>query len=181
MDRTPLETPRLHLRPREADDCEDLVALDLDLRSVRYIFPDGPPEPDALRRRHESGIAAGWLQTGGFWIVEWKERRGMLGWCALFPLEDSGFIEIGYRYLRKAWGQGVASEAAAVVLAHGFDALAIDPIVGVTHPDNRASQRVLEKVGLVRDGTAFHYGHDLPFFRLDRAGYEQRKAEQEPV
>ena len=176
MDRTALATARLRLRPREADDLEDFLAMDADPEVVRYIYPDGPPEPQALRERYQTRILSGWPLTGGFWIVEWSNRPGFLGWCALFPLEESGLIEIGYRYLRAAWGQGIASEAAAAVLAHGFDALGFDPIVGVTHPDNLASQRVLEKIGLRRDGTAFHYGHDLSFFCLDRAGYEQRKA-----
>jgi len=179
MDRTRLKTERLSLRPREADDLEDFLAMDSDPEVIRYIYPEGPPEPESLRERYRARILAGWPQTGGFWIVEWKGRPEFLGWCALFPLEESGLIEIGYRYRRATWGQGVATEAAAAVLAHGFEVLKFDPIVGVTHPDNRASQRVLEKLGLERDGSAFHYGQDLSFFRLDRSDYERRKTERD--
>ena len=111
---------------------------------------------------------------GGVWVVERQDEPGCLGWCGLFPLQHSGLIEIGYRYVQAAWGQGIASEAAAAVLAHGFRALALDPIVGVTHPDNRASQRVLERIGLRPEGEAFFYGQWLRFFRLSLSDYLAR-------
>jgi RimJ/RimL family protein N-acetyltransferase len=103
--------------------------------------------------------------------VEWRDTPGFLGWCGLFPLEDSGLIEIGYRYVRAAWGQGVATEAARAVLDYGFRALALDPIVAVADPDNRGSHRVLEKIGLRSAGEAWYYGKWLPFYRLTRAEY----------
>jgi RimJ/RimL family protein N-acetyltransferase len=55
------------------------------------------------------------------------------------------------------------------VLEHGFRSLALDPIVAATHPDNRASRRVLEKIGLLPAGKAYFYGERLRFFRLSRA------------
>ena len=94
------------------------------------------------------------------------------------PLEDSGYVEIGYRFVPKAWGRGVATEAATRVLDYGFRTLEPDPIVAVIHPDNRASHRVLEKIGLVRVGTGFHYGQTLPFYRLSREAYLALVADQ---
>ncbi|MEO1091613.1 MAG: GNAT family N-acetyltransferase, partial [Pseudomonadota bacterium] len=105
---------------------------------------------------------------GRSWIVEWRERPGVLGWCGVFPLEQTGEIEIGYRYVSSAWGQGVATEAAWPVLTFGFAVMDLQRIVAVTHPANHASQRVLAKIGLRRCGNGFHYGHDLPFFAIDR-------------
>jgi RimJ/RimL family protein N-acetyltransferase len=93
----------------------------------------------------------------------------------LFPLEDSGLIEIGYRCLRAAWGQGLATEAGRAVLDDGFRDLGIEPIVAVTHTDDLASQRVLEKIGLKARGRAFHYGRSLAFYHLSRNGYLRRR------
>jgi RimJ/RimL family protein N-acetyltransferase len=104
-------------------------------------------------------------------VVVWREKPGFLGWCCLVPLEDSGLIEIGYRYVRAAWGQGVATEAGRAVLDHGFRALGLDPIVAVARPENLASRRVLEKLGLGYAGLRFHYGLDLAFYTLARANY----------
>ena len=92
----------------------------------------------------------------------------MLGWCGLFPLDDVGPIEIGYRYARSAWGRGVATEAARAVLDHGFRRLGFDRIVAVTDPAHLASQHVLEKIGLKPRGSAFHYEKSLSFFELTR-------------
>ena len=126
--------------------------MDLDPEVHRFIYGDRPPEPEWHRRHLRARIASGWPPEGGIWAVEWRDAPGFLGWCGLFPLEASGVIEIGYRYLRAAWGQGIATEAARAVLAHGFCELGFDPIVAVTDPDNLASQRVLEKIGLERRG-----------------------------
>jgi len=65
-------------------------------------------------------------------------------------------VEVGYRLLHNAWGQGFATEGATELIRYGFDDLGLNKIIGVTHPGNRASQRVLMKVG------------------LDDAGYERK-------
>jgi RimJ/RimL family protein N-acetyltransferase len=166
-----LSTPRLRLRPRTIADLDACVAMDLDPEVHRFIYLDRPPEPEQHRQHLQSRIASGWPPEGGMWVVEWQAAPGFLGWCGLFPLEDSGLIEIGYRYVRGAWGQGIASEAGRAVLDHGFRDLGIDPIVAVTHPDNRASQRVLEKIGLKARGRAFHYGQSLAFYHLSRSDF----------
>jgi RimJ/RimL family protein N-acetyltransferase len=165
-----LHTERLRLRPRTLADVDANLAMDLDPQVHRYIFAQAP-EPDPWRARITAQITSGWPATGGLWAVERRGEPGFLGWCGLFPLGHSGLIEIGYRYVPAAWGQGIGSEAARAVLDHGFRVLAIDPIVAVAHPDNRASQRVLQKIGLHPAGEAYYYGEWLRFFRLKRSQY----------
>jgi RimJ/RimL family protein N-acetyltransferase len=170
-----LTTSRLWLRARTMADLDACLAMDLDPEVHRFIYLDGPPEPEGHRRHLRARIASGWPPVGGIWVVEWRDTPGFLGWCGLFPLEDSGLIEIGYRYLRAAWGQGIATEAGRAVLDHGFRDLGLDPIVAVTHPGNLASQRILEKIGLKARGRAFHYGRSLAFYHLSRSGYLRRR------
>jgi ribosomal-protein-alanine N-acetyltransferase len=164
------DTLRLRLRPRTLADVDANLAMDLDPKVHRFILAR-PPDPEQWRARLAAQIASGWPPTGGIWVVERQSEPGFLGWCGLFALGHSALIEIGYRYLPAAWGQGIASEAAGAVLEYGFRALALDPIVAVTHPDNRASQRVLQKIGLRPAGEAYHYGQWLRYFRLSRAQY----------
>jgi RimJ/RimL family protein N-acetyltransferase len=168
MRQTVLTTERLRLRPRTIADLEVCVAMDLDPQVHRFIFGDCPPDPMEHRERLRARIASGWPAEGGIWVIEWRHAPGFLGWCGLFPLEDSGPIEIGYRYVRTAWGQGIATEAGRAVIDQGFRSLGFDRIVGVTHPANLASQRVLEKIGLKPRGAAVHYGQRLSFFELAR-------------
>ena len=175
-----METKRLVLRPRTEADIEANLSMDLNPAVHRYIYGNTPPEREKHRRRLRDQVATGWPHRGGIWVVERKDNPGFLGWCGLMPLEDSGLIEIGYRYVRTAWGQGIATEAAMRVLDHGFRKLGINPIVAVTHPENLASQNVLLKIGLQRNGTAFHYGQDVAFFRLGAEDYRAVKPAAAP-
>lgn len=168
-DQPEMRTARLRLYPPRLDDLDARLAMDREPEVMRYVspVPEDTAEHRALIRRRILGLT----RPGAFWHVEEAARPAFLGWCGLFDLEDSGLIEIGYRYVRAAWGRGIATEAARAVLDHGFRVLALDPIVAVAHPENTASQRVLEKIGLRRAGTAHYYGQAVAFFRLARADY----------
>lgn len=173
-----LLTPRLRLRPRTIADLDANLAMDLDPEVQRFVFVHGPPDPVRHRAELIERIARGWPQPeGALWTVEARDTPGFLGWCAVFPLQNSGLIELGYRYARGAWGRGIATEAGQAVLDHAFGDLEIDPIVGVTHPANRKSRRVLEKLGLRYQGLAWHYDTHLAFHRLSRAEHLARARE----
>ncbi len=173
-DRPPeIETARLRLYPPRPEDLEACLAMDRDPEVMRFIRPI-PGDAEAQRAEIRNQI----LQPprGAYWHVEERAPSsaggpGFIGWCGMFPLEDSGLMEIGYRYLRAAWGRGLATEAAAAALDHGFRALRLDLIVAVIDPANAASHRVLSKIGLRTTGTARHYGRELPFFELRRSAY----------
>jgi RimJ/RimL family protein N-acetyltransferase len=165
-----LLTARLRLRPRTPADLEANLAMDLDPEVHRYIFPQGIPDAAVYRAELLRRITTPPPQ-GGRWVVEWRREPGFLGWCGIIPLEGSGLIELGYRYRRAAWGRGIATEAARAVLAHGFEALRLDPIVAVAHPDNLASRRVLAKLGFQHEGPAHYYGTEVAFYRLGRGRY----------
>lgn len=170
-----LSTPRLRLRARTLDDVEANLAMDMDPAVQRHLPNLHDRSPDAHRKELTDRILDGWPRTGALWVVEWRDPQaaggpaGFLGWCALFPLQESGLIEIGYRYVPAVWGRGVATEAGRAVLDHGFRVMGFDPIVGVTAPENLASQNVLTKIGLRPEGRQFHYGLMLPFFALRRS------------
>ncbi|MGH2393803.1 MAG: GNAT family N-acetyltransferase [Candidatus Limnocylindria bacterium] len=176
MKEVALETARLRLRARDISDLEANLAMDLDPQVHRYIFIHGPPDPATHRAELARRIRMGWPGRGGLWVVEWQNEPGFLGWCGLLPLERTGLIEIGYRYVPSAWGRGVATDVARAVLDHGFRELGFDPVVAVTHPGNLASRRVLEKIGLRDQGLSHHYAADLAFYRLTRGEYLASRA-----
>jgi RimJ/RimL family protein N-acetyltransferase len=165
-----LETRRLTLRPLGLADLDDWLAMDLD-PLVEPFISSAPLDPETHREALYERLAGGWPKEGGVWAAGERARPGFLGWCGLFPLEGTGPIEIGYRYRSEAWGRGIATEAAARILDYGFRTFEFDPIMAVSHPDNRASHRVLEKSGLVRQADTTHYGQPAAAFRLSRADY----------
>ena len=167
---TQLPTERLVLREFTRDDVDDLVALDGDPRVMRYIG-DGSIGTRALCEtgieRTLSRYAEG---TGlGLWHASRRDDGTFVGWVSLKPCGDSTDIEVGYRLMRDAWGGGYATELARAMLHRGFDDLGLGRIIGVTHPDNHVSQRVLTKVGMRDEGWGRYYGRDLRLFAIEHA------------
>lgn len=162
-------TDRLILRPRCIEDLEAYLAMDLDPDVVRFIRPTPPEEEHRafLKERFAIDHADGL----GFWTVFKKGENGeadsFVGWVLLVPLGGAGpEVEIGYRLIQKAWGKGYATEAAIALRDYAFETLKLDQIVAVTHPDNHASQHVLQKIGLKRSGERFVFGQTLPYFLM---------------
>ena len=166
-----IETERLLLRRFEEQDIEPLLAMDLDPRVRRYLGND-LWDPDVLRERAERAVRTprDWGPLG-FFAVTAKPDPAFLGWVCLKDLDETPEMEIGYRYAHGAWGRGYATEAAQAVLAHGFGPGGLERIVAVTHPENLASQRVIDKCGFVYERIARYYGEDVRYYALTRDAY----------
>jgi len=91
-------------------------------------------------------------------------------------LDGTSEVEVGYRLAKRFWGMGLAPEAAQASLCYGFEELGLDRIVAVVHPENVASQRVLEKIGLKYVKDARFYNKDLKYYAITRDEYERENA-----
>ncbi|WP_409290394.1 GNAT family N-acetyltransferase [Peribacillus sp. SCS-37] len=82
-----------------------------------------------------------------------KETTSLIGAVELsiksFPDSEG---EIGYIIHPDHWGKGVAAEASRLVMGFGFEKLKLHRISATCSPDNVSSARVLEKLGMVREG-----------------------------
>lgn len=87
----------------------------------------------------------------GRWAVMEKERGDFIGWCGLKYHPDTNEYDIGFRFFKKYWNQGFATETAAAVLDYGFNVLHIPVIIGRAMRANSASIKVLEKIGMQFD------------------------------
>ncbi len=93
------------------------------------------------------------------WAVTDRETGSVMGDCGLIRYAFRGpEIELAYRLGKPYWGKGYATEAAAAWVAHGFGELGLRRIVAVTDPENAASRRVLEKVGMSFEGMGTYEG-----------------------
>lgn len=88
----------------------------------------------------------------------YRENGELIGFCGLDHLWGGEEIEIGYWLAPDYWGKGLATEAAQAVLRYGFGRLGLLRIVAVAHPENQASIRVLEKLGMAFEKTVLHEG-----------------------
>jgi ribosomal-protein-alanine N-acetyltransferase len=86
-------------------------------------------------------------------------------------LDNTPEIEVGYLFAADCWGKAYATEAARAALDYGFTELDLDRIVAITRPENLASQRVLEKIGMRFERNARYYDMEVRYFSIPRARY----------
>lgn len=145
-----LETERLVLRSWQDGDADGLAELHAD--------PIVTAELDGVMTREESDARLDWyLQVydqEGYtrWVVEHDGRfAGSCGIARHHEHPALGFhVDIGWKLQRWAQGQGFATEAARAALADAHARLGDEPVYAYTSPTNLPSQRVMEKIGMVR-------------------------------
>jgi ribosomal-protein-alanine N-acetyltransferase len=113
-----------------------------------------------------------WEEHGfGAWIVASREDDRLLGHCGLKYWPGTENVEVFYALERRAWGRGLASEAAHAAVAAGFRDLQLECVVAGVLPENLASQRVLEKLGMRRSGSLVLGDLTVLGYRVDRADF----------
>jgi len=144
-----LETERLILRRFSAVDAEFILELLNEPSFVQNIGDKGVRNIADALRYIETGPVANYQRLGfGLYLVELKGTGESIGLCGLIKREGLADIDVGFAFLPSFWSKGYAVEAASAVTVYGRDVLGIKRIVAITAPDNTASIKVLEKLGL---------------------------------
>lgn len=147
-----LETGRLVLRLIVAEDAPFILELLNDPSFLRFIGDRGVRTLDDARAYIEKGPSASYARFGfGLWLAQLRNDGTPIGMCGLLKRDTLDDVDIGFAYLPAFRGQGYAHEAAAAVMVHGRLALGIPRIVAIVSPENVASIRLLEKIGLAFD------------------------------
>jgi RimJ/RimL family protein N-acetyltransferase len=142
-----LETWRLVLREMRTSDVESLHRIFSDPLLMRFwpVFGRSDTEDwveDNRRRYVEDGF--------GLWAVTLRGDDEAIGDCGMIRHEVDGAIEtdLGWHLRRDLWGRGYATEAAAASRDYAFGPLGQVRLTATIHPDNVASRRVAEKIGM---------------------------------
>ncbi|MDP5225661.1 MULTISPECIES: GNAT family N-acetyltransferase [Arthrobacter] len=155
---TPQQTARLLFREMLPADVDDMARL-LGDPDVMHFYPRPKTRAEALdwiewnrRNYREHGY--------GLWILEDRDGR-FVGDCGLTWQRVNGLprLEVGYHVLPEFQGHGLATEAASACRDHAREVLLAPELVAIIHPENLASRRVAEKLGMEhreddRPGTA---------------------------
>ncbi|MCC5878210.1 MAG: GNAT family N-acetyltransferase [Candidatus Sumerlaeia bacterium] len=150
MPDTFLKTNRLYLRKFTANDLLLLMDLDSDPEVLAYLNPGSLPNEAYLR----DTILPRWItwyeqySDLGFWAAHESSAGDFIGWFHLRPTKEPETAELGYRLKRSAWGKGYATEMSRALVALGFRRPDIHQIEATSMAANKASIRVMEKVGL---------------------------------
>ena len=143
-----LTTENLRLRPFTPQDTPAMHQI-LNGRDVLKYFPGPQTVTKAQVDRMINRLMAHWQEHGyGLWAVEQHTTGALLGRCGLQRIPETDEVEIDFILEPACWGQGFATEAGQASLQFGFAQLNLKEVVGIVHPDNLASQRVLQKLGM---------------------------------
>ncbi len=153
MDQSTLYSPRLALRPFEVGDAA----------AVQELAGDKAIADTTLNIPHpyEDGMAEDWiaghderLRDGHFvFAIALRASNDLIGTIGLRVDTASRSAELGYWVGVRYWNEGYATEAAHRVVEHGFDDLSLNRIAARHFARNPASGRVMQKIGMVREGT----------------------------
>ena len=150
-------TPRLLLRDFVADDWPAVHAYVSDPEVVRYLM--FPPQSEDGTRQYVArmiGYAQQQPRTHFYLAIVRRQEGDVIGninlACSGGELGEAQQGSFSYQLRRDAWGQGFATEAMRAMLEFGFQTLRLHRISDFADPANHASMRVMEKLGMRREG-----------------------------
>ncbi|WP_085908418.1 GNAT family N-acetyltransferase [Kiloniella majae] len=148
LDFLPLETPRLRIRQYCSTDLEPTrqMSQNPELRKwlLSGIYSD---------KEHEEYVRVSSTADTKDFVVEEKATKRVVGEMTFHLWEVKKTWEMGWLILPEFQGKGYASEAAKALLKVGFEKMRLHRIVAMAHPENAASWRVMEKIGMRKEGT----------------------------
>lgn len=167
-----LETPRFHLRPLVAEDVDWLTAMHMDADVNRFLWDRAETYQKAKRTAEVMIELDQYRHHFGQWAILEKESGFAHGWTELGKLRPwsgpSDEIAVSYVLRRDSWGCGIATEATGRLLQYAFEVHRLERVMAVIRLENKASRRVLEKLGLRAITTCdLESGDRLEYFTIE--------------
>lgn len=162
-----LETNRLLLRELTSDDTEDFYRLNLNPNVIRYTGNSSFKSIEEAREFLENYKD---YQVNGYgrWAVILKDSNQFVGWCGLKLGEMENETDIGFRFFEEEWNKGYATESANACLHYGFEKLNLKRIIGRAMKENKASIKVLQKIGLEYEKEAELDGKPAVIYTIEK-------------
>ena len=147
-----LETDRLLLRRLNVNDVNEVLELRGNPETMKFIpRPLAKSKEDALE--HIALIEEKIVNNIGInWAITLKDNPKLIGIIGHYKIQPENYrAEIGYMILPEYHGKGIVTEAIKVVVNYGFEDMQLHSIEAIIDPENRASERVLQKSGFVKE------------------------------
>ncbi len=162
-----LETSRLILQSLTLDDVDNLFDLDSSPDVMKYLGRPLVTEKEYVKSVLEKKLEYNKNYAGlGYWACKEKKSGLFIGQFSLahIDFDPAKEIEIGFRMQQNFWNMGFATEMGKFLMKYGQEYLKLKQIVALVHPENSASQKVLEKIGLKYVREDFYNGNRLKVF-----------------
>lgn len=173
-----VETKRLILREILPSDLNGMYELDADPQVHSYLGNRPVKDKkevekiiDFIRKQYaENGI--------GRWAIIEKATNNFIGWTGLKLVREMtnnhiNYYDLGYRLIKKYWGQGYATESALASLQYGFNKLQLEEIYAAAHLENNASNKILKNIGFNKVETFFYDNSEHNWYILNKAEWDK--------
>lgn len=171
-----LETERLVLRPLSEADLEALHRISNDLLVRRYLWDDEPVSMATIEGIFAQSVREFAEKGLGLFGIRLRGEEKLLGLCGFRSLENTGEIELAYELSPEWWGRGLATEASRACLHYAFEEVGLERVVAGVEPQNVASIKVIEKLGMRYAGEIVPDQPGTPYFALSRKEYRDKSA-----
>lgn len=142
-----LYTERTYMRKFRIDDTVDLYNLNLDPEVIQFTGDKAFESITEAKNFLEQYDQYDKYGVGRLAVIDRKTHKFM-GWCGLKFSPHLNEYDIGFRFFKEFWNKGYATETSRKCLEFGFKNLKISKIIGRSMAENKASIKVLEKIGM---------------------------------
>jgi RimJ/RimL family protein N-acetyltransferase len=173
-ERVIINIERMVLREFVKSDVDALFQI-LSLPEVMQFSPTGALSFDMSAAKIQGFIDSYQEYGYGKWAVIHRETGRLIGYCGIAVEEIDGKIEneLGYRFDPKFWGQGLGTEAASACLEYAFNTLHLEYLLAIVEPDNIASVRILQKIGMSFIKESLYYDKKVHIYKIIKTNSHQ--------
>ncbi len=163
------ETDRLIAREFLPTDAPLLMKLNDDKKVIQYTGDKAfVNEKQALSTIERNIIQRQYEQYGyGRWAVHLQSNGLFIGWCGFRKDPETCEVDLGFRYHKRFWNKGFATEMAQACLDYARENMQEKSIVGRVAKENLASIRVLEKIGMQLESETDCHGQEALLYRME--------------
>ncbi|WP_417855306.1 GNAT family N-acetyltransferase [Xanthomarina gelatinilytica] len=172
------KTKRLYLREFNTQDAIHFYKMNKDPDVIRYTG-DTAFKSLVNAKNFLAEYKDYKLHNMGRWAVCLKENDTFLGWCGLTYHTNEKLVEVGYRFYKKYWNKGYATESAKASITYGFETLKLKDIYAHAHIKNTASHKVIEKCGLHVVNEFIYDGMPAKLYKIENPHYEIKQISAE--
>lgn len=158
------ETERCTIYSLHESDCIDVEKI-YENQEVRK-FLGGIRLMDSIKEIVEEMLNSN--QESYYWVVREKQTESFIGLVSLDLHHEEVYQEVSYQFLPHWWGKGYASEVITVIINYALNELHLPKIIAETQTANKASCRLLEKLGMKLEQTTYRFGAEQSIYSIKR-------------
>lgn len=107
-----------------------------------------------------------WRRGSIYWVIRQRDTSEFIGLASLDLYHDGISTEVSYQLMPKWWGQGYGREILEYIIELAFRNIKLNKLIAETQAANKASRRLLERVGMTLEDTTYRFGKEQCIYSI---------------